>query len=155
MHSRIFQVSTNPINETDYIDECCYWDHWFINEVADYVANSTDRDGDIEWLMEYSKGIIISEDENGKFLIVTDKEKYFKNAFENFQEAINKVSKYTIDDFIDDGILRISSQDLDFLNDGQLQMIVQFAFKDDNYEDGYFDKTATKATGYYIKHNIL
>ena len=100
MHSRIFQVSTNPINETDYIDECCYWDHWFINEVADYVANSTDRDGDIEWLMEYSKGIIISEDENGKFLIVTDKEKYFKNAFENFQEAINKVSKYTIDDFI-------------------------------------------------------
>ena len=62
---------------------------------------------------------------------------------------------YTIDDFIDDGILRISSQDLDFLNDGQLQMIVQFAFKDDNYEDGYFDKTATKATGYYIKHNIL
>lgn len=100
MHSRIFQVDTNPINETDYIDECCYWDHWFINEVADYVANSTDRDGDIEWLMEYSKGIIISEDENGKFLIVTDKEKYFKNAFENFQEAINKVSKYTIDDFI-------------------------------------------------------
>lgn len=100
MHSRIFQVSTNPINETDYIDECCYWDHWFINEVADYVANSTDRDGDIEWLMEYSKGIIISEDENGKFLIITDKEKYFKNAFENFQEAINKVSKYTIDDFI-------------------------------------------------------
>lgn len=100
MHSRIFQVSTNPINKIDYIDESHYWDHWFLNEVADYVDNSADRDDDIEWLMEYGKGIIISEDEHGKFLIVTDKEKYFKNAFENFQEAINKVSKYTIDDFI-------------------------------------------------------
>lgn len=100
MHSRIFQVSANPINETDYIDECHYWEHWFTNEIADYVANSTDRDGDIEWLMDCVKGIIISEDENGKFLIVTDKEKYFKNSFENFQKAINKVSKYTIDDFI-------------------------------------------------------
>lgn len=100
MHSRIFQVSTNPINETDYIDECHYWEHWFTNEIADYVANSTDRDSDIEWLMNCVKGIIISEDENGKFLMVTDRKAYFKKAFEEFKDAIDKVSKYTLDDFI-------------------------------------------------------
>lgn len=34
MHSRIFQVSMEPIKETDYICEADYYDHWFTNKIG-------------------------------------------------------------------------------------------------------------------------
>ena len=47
MHSRIFQVSMEPIEKDDYILERDYWDHWFTREIADYVNGSTNRNDDI------------------------------------------------------------------------------------------------------------
>ena len=99
MHSRIFQVSMEPIEKADYIDESNYYDHWFINSIADYVSDDTNRTEDLDWLTSYVKGIVVSDDEDGEFLIVTDREKYFKNAFEDFKKVIDEIKNCTIKEF--------------------------------------------------------
>lgn len=100
MHSRIFQVSTQPIDKSDYIKNSFFYDHWFLNEVADYVDDDTDRQSDIEWLKGYHKqGITFGEDENGEFFVVTDKNKFFEKAFERFKDALDNLTSATLDGF--------------------------------------------------------
>ena len=100
MHSRIFQVSLNPINKEDYIEESNYYDHWFTNEIADYVDGDTDRDADIEWLKNAPDGSMTFEnDENGEYFIVNSRAAYFQKAFETFKTALDKIKDVTIDDF--------------------------------------------------------
>ena len=102
MHSRIFQVDIKPIDECDYIEESNYWDHWFLNEVADYVVDSRDRNYDIDWLKSCyeSKGIEFGADKNGKYFIVKNKRNYFADKFEAYTEVLDKLQHYTLDDFI-------------------------------------------------------
>ena len=101
MHSRIFQVSFSPIDTCDYIEESNYWDHWFLNEIADYVTESDDRNEDIEWLKDCyeEKGIEFGTDNNGEYFIVKSKQAYFKEQFNNFMKTIDKIKTYTLDDF--------------------------------------------------------
>lgn len=101
MHSRIFQVSMEPINEHEYITESDYYEHWFTREIADYVNECTDRHSDIEWLAACykEKGISFDSDENGEYFIVTSREKYFEDKFNKFKEAISKVEKCSLEDF--------------------------------------------------------
>lgn len=101
MHSRIFQVSLSPINKSNYIIESDYWDHWFLNEIADYVAESNDRNEDIEWLKNCykEKGIEFGADNNGEYFIVKSKQAYFKQQFNKFMETIDKIKNYTLDNF--------------------------------------------------------
>ena len=102
MHSRIFQVSEKPIEKSDYIVESNYWDHWFLNSHADYVADS-DRDEDIEWLSSYGdKGIFFDKDEHGEFLIVTDKISYFARKYERFKAELEKVNAMSLEQFSKD-----------------------------------------------------
>ena len=102
MHSRIYQVSKTPIDKCDYIEESYYYDHWFLNSVADYVNEDTDRNDDIEWLKVCyeKKGLSFGQDDNGEYFIVEDKEKYFETNFEEFQKALKELSERTFDDFI-------------------------------------------------------
>lgn len=102
MHSRIFQISKTPIDECDYIEESNYYDHWFTNSVADYVNGNTDRNYDIQWLKDCyeNKGISFGADDNGEYLVVEDKTKFFSKRFEVFKDATNKLSVTTLDDFI-------------------------------------------------------
>lgn len=102
MHSRIYQISKTPIDKCDYIEEDNYYDHWFTNSIADYVNGSTDRDDDIKWLKDCyeKKGLLFGEDENGEYLIVEDKSKYFAVNFEAFQKALKELSESTFDDFM-------------------------------------------------------
>ena len=103
MHSRIFQVSTKPISQDDYIKETDYWDHWFINRIADYVNGDTDRDYDIQWFKDCysSKGIEFGSDDNGEYIIVQSKEAYFKDAFNRFQGLLNNIKGYNLQNFIE------------------------------------------------------
>jgi hypothetical protein len=102
MHSRIFQVSEKPIDKADYIGESDYWDHWFTNSVADYVSEDCYRDEDLKWFEDCYEhhGIEFGKDDNGEYLIIKSKHKYFENNFAKFMETIDKISTYTIDDFI-------------------------------------------------------
>lgn len=99
MHSRIIQVSPEPVERDEYIRESSYWDHWFTREIADYVAIS-DRDKDIEWLSTNGyKGIVFDKDECGEFFIIKDKEEFFAKRFEKFKEELAKVNEITLYEF--------------------------------------------------------
>lgn len=98
MHSRIFQVSAKPIDKCDYIEESNYWDHWFLNRVADYVVDSDDRNEDIEWL-SCVRGITVGKDENGEYCVVDSKEEYFKMTFEVFKTTLDVIKDCTLEEF--------------------------------------------------------
>lgn len=100
MHSIIFQVSMDPIKKCDYITESDYWDHWFTREIADYVSDSKRRTTDIDLLVLCKKGINVSADTYGEFLIITDREKYFQTAFDSFKKAVENIKDFTITEFI-------------------------------------------------------
>ena len=109
MHSRIFQVSMTPIKEIDYATEADYnYEHWFCREIADYVVASDDRNADIEWLKNSTKGLIFDEDKYGNYFIVKSKEDYFESKFESFKSILDKIKKCTIEDFAN-GIFDIYS----------------------------------------------
>ena len=101
MHSRIFQVSMEPINKHEYIEESDYWDHWFTNEIADYVNDNTNRCDDIEWLRNCYEhnGMEFGSDNNGEYFIVESREQYFKRSFDRFKAAIDKIKDCTLEDF--------------------------------------------------------
>jgi hypothetical protein len=102
MHSRIYQISKTPINECDYIEESHFWDHWFTNEIADYVDGNVDRDDDIKWLKECyeNNGLSFGTDDNGEYFIVEDKTKYFAQNFDAFQKFLKELSETTLDGFV-------------------------------------------------------
>src|SRR5699024_11195444 len=50
MHSRIYQISKEPIVKDDYVSEDLFYDEIF-NHVADYVTEETNREDDINWLV--------------------------------------------------------------------------------------------------------
>ena len=102
MHSRIYQVSTKPIDRDDYIEESNYYDHWFTNSVADYVNGETDRNDDIMWLKDCyeQRGLSFGQDDNGEYFIIEDKEKHFESNFEEFQKTLKELSERAFDDFI-------------------------------------------------------
>ena len=100
MHSKIFQISMEPINEYEYICEDDYYDHWFTNQIADYVSDDCDREVTIKWLSDCLNGCNIDKDQNGYYLVVSNKEEYFKRSFERFIQALGEIGIPTLDDFI-------------------------------------------------------
>ena len=96
MHSRIYQISTEPIDEEEYFDESDFYEHWFLGAIADYVSEDTDRDEDITWLGRVNKEVFQITD--GKLQVIS-KEGYFEKSYENFQELIEKMSDITLKDF--------------------------------------------------------
>lgn len=100
MHSRIFQISKKPIERKEYIDSGYYeYDHWFTREIADYVSSDCNRDEDIKFLQNCSKGIAFGKDENGEYFIIENKEEYFASAFEKFKKLLDDIKDCTIKDF--------------------------------------------------------
>lgn len=53
----------------------------------------------IELLKSCACGYIVGSDEHGEYIIITDKKKYFANAFERFKKALNEIVDCTLDDF--------------------------------------------------------
>lgn len=100
MHSRIFQVSKEPINEEDFICESDFYESSFIGGIADYVNEDTYFEDDIAWLKDYIEsrgGIEINEDENT--ITIVDKKKFFEQNFEKFKELLGKLSEVNIIQF--------------------------------------------------------
>ena len=101
MHSRIFQISKNPITEDQLLTEDRYIDDGFVGRIADYVSEQMDVEDDLNWLINCQKGIeLIKEDDTFKIKIVSKKD-YFEKSFEEFQNLVKKFNDYTLDEFID------------------------------------------------------
>ncbi len=107
MHSRIFQLNTEPIGKYNYISECDYYDSEFLNDIADYINDRCDRSADIKWLQQCVKGISFGRDDNGDYLVVENKGAYFQQQFEAFQIALGQVKDCTLERFSssDDNLL--------------------------------------------------
>ena len=102
MHSRIFQLSTEPIHTSDYISEYHYdCEHWFF-DIADYVcSHRAERNSDIEWLKQCYKGITFGTDEHGEYLIVENKAEYFQPKFDKFKTVlVENFQNCTLEQFI-------------------------------------------------------
>ena len=150
MHSRIFQLSTNPIDKEDYIEESNYYDHWFTNQIADYVNDDCDREDDITWLKDSANGYVVYKDNNNNYrLVMNSKEEYFANSYERFIDELAKIGTPTIEEFAK-GI------SLYGVNDAYEE---KFGFYVDLYGDEYgsdlmtfddFARTCDVGTIYYI-----
>ena len=97
MHSRIFQVSANPISKEDYISEFKY-DENRVNGIADYVVTVSEPLEDLKWLQSVNKGLEVNFEE--KTVTITSKKEYFERSYEEFQEKLEELQQATIDDFI-------------------------------------------------------
>jgi hypothetical protein len=88
MHSRIFQVSTTPLDPSDFISPWGLPDSFTV-EVADYVGEVEDRADSIQWLME-SHSDVLSFDPSGEVFQLTkdSKERYFTVSYRKFRETV-------------------------------------------------------------------
>lgn len=101
-HSRIFQVSSEPISKEEYIGSYSYdYDHWFIVDIADYVSDECDRSEDIEKLKHHIRGGQFGADDDGEYFIVISKEQYFEGKFEYFKNALDRLKECTLKDFVE------------------------------------------------------
>lgn len=97
MHSRIYQISSEPIKEENLIEEYRY-DEW---DRADYVVketSETDIDSDLEWLQTANKGITVDIKE--KTIVITSKKEYFDKKHDEFRELTEELSNITLEEFI-------------------------------------------------------
>ena len=98
MHSRIFQVSSKPIE--DFITEERYYDG-FVGEHADYVAtveSETDLIEDLKWLGN-REGLSVDLDK--KTVTITSKRDYFDEKFDEFKDLLEELKNMTTDEFIE------------------------------------------------------
>ena len=94
MHSRIFQVSKEPI--TELIEEYRY-EEYFVGNRADYVVKSEDRIDDLKWLAQATKGLEVDID--NMTIKLVSKAEYFERKFEEFQQLISDFSIITLNEF--------------------------------------------------------
>ena len=108
-HNYIYEVSYFPIHPGERSDAASVEisNRWFIGQRADRVTDVRDRDYAIlalEQLEKAGRGISIREDENGKYLLVTSKENFFRPMWERFKKemdstvSLEKYMAYAKDD---------------------------------------------------------
>ena len=100
MHSRIYQVSFEPVEE--FINEFRYHSN-FVPSVADYVVKQETEEQireDLEWLAQATKGIEV--DVENKTIKIVSKEEYFKGMHEKFVKLAEELSTITLEEFVND-----------------------------------------------------
>lgn len=100
MHSRIFELSTRPVDEdcrytSDYVPD------WFVDSIADYVQDidiPEQRKEELEWLASYFHSACMV---NGDMLTFAEdaKEKAFADAFEEMKARAEKIANADFDAF--------------------------------------------------------
>ena len=102
MHSRIYQVSENPISQDKLSREHDY--EFLVGSVADYVAEvaykSIEYISDLEWLQSATDGLEI-DTEKGT-LIIKSKKEYFEKKYDTFKEYLQRLQDVTLEEFIKD-----------------------------------------------------
>jgi len=101
MYCNIYQISDSPIESGDYINVCDFEDHWFINNIAEFVTEIRNPDDGYRELREMlEQNMVAAFNDNGSFTILPyGKENYFKDAFDRFCKAFQKIEGKTLSDF--------------------------------------------------------
>ena len=103
MHSRIFQITTEPVKPEDYLTESDFCEHWFTNSIADYVDSEVDRNADIKNLRERLTDVAHFVDDDSFELLPQGKEHYFAGAYKAFVAARDKTLVMGISEFASTG----------------------------------------------------
>lgn len=95
MHSRVIQLSLEPISNENYIE--ADYENGFLSTIADYTSEDTDRNEDIKWIDDYIKdyGAELNNDNKSFYFPRGFKNKYFEKRFECLKEMIDKMSLNT------------------------------------------------------------
>lgn len=133
MHSRIFHLESSKQLLEDYKlteSSIIFENEWFLNSIADYIDEDTNKESDIKWFIGY----IESEVEDKSLFEVTEynnivfkkgfKEAYFEKRFEEFKK---KASELTLSNFCS------NSYDIDLY---RIEMLIEDKFGFYIYSEG-------------------
>lgn len=103
MHSRIIELSTQPISEDERISESDYYDNGFIGNIADYVNGKTNRERDIKWFIAFlkAKDIIVANTDESFTMGENVREKFFKERYEQLK---NHMGNMSLEEFCSDSL---------------------------------------------------
>lgn len=96
MHSRMFQLSLEPIEQDGYIDDYTIYslEHSDFNAIADYVKETEDRKEDLKWLASAIEpyGAKVDIEKETVFIPQGFKLNYFQEVFQLFKEKLNELT---------------------------------------------------------------
>lgn len=99
MHSRVFEISANPIPESERNTYDILPD-WFYGSVADYADDIPDeqRDDEIQWFVSFFSGQLKHDGDKVEF---TDSvlEHHFRRPYWDFLKAASLLSAFSFDAF--------------------------------------------------------
>jgi len=101
MHSRIFVYSKGNKVDKSTVFEQSFVEHWFIDNIADYVINSNLHE-DIKWLKATFSDLFIVVDDKNNFIMANDdfKNKYFNRRYDRFNNLLSEMkNNITLDKF--------------------------------------------------------
>lgn len=99
MHSRIIEISEKPIASKEHMKESSI-PEWFCESIADYIDDDTDRENDIEWLLQQLNGVATySKKDNSLCFELNARKKYFATDFIRFNECLKEFSSMTEEEF--------------------------------------------------------
>lgn len=100
MHSRIFELSKEPIPEHARMCDCSI-PEWFYESVADYTSTRSDRGLDIKWFLEAIAEIVKVEEEGESFIFIPEaRKKYFEKQYREFLDKARELSDISLDAFV-------------------------------------------------------
>lgn len=150
MHSRIIQVSKEPVTKDKYISEAFVPD-WFYN-TADYVIETESRIDEVERVEGYLKrrGAEFNTEEDNAYFIISDREKYFENDYRSFVNKLEELHKITdINSFIEPyGQVSSLLFKIDELYDPRFDFYV--VYKEEFMTMASFMRTCDTGCKYYI-----
>lgn len=106
MHNTIYEITTYPKKENDFLSQGDFYDHWFMKNVANRLDDNIDRNVYLNLFKD-----LLKNNNTGKFnlknnsfaIIEQGKENYFNSKFEQFKESIKKLNKISLYDFSTSG----------------------------------------------------
>lgn len=103
MHSRVFQISENPIDDLDLFTYGQYDEHWFLNEYADYTDPLTSDAAITEslTLLGMRQGIVV--DITAKTMVVHSKNAVLADDYAEVIKCARHLTEMTLDQFAQQG----------------------------------------------------
>lgn len=99
----IYQISTFPICEDDYITASDYEDSWFVPSIAEYVRDTADRQLGVRALLTMleSKQMATVNHETNSFMLLPNVQSiYFEGRYSRFRKLLAALSRVQEDRFI-------------------------------------------------------
>lgn len=108
MHSRIIQLETTPVHESEYITPADYdHEHWFLREIADFVVEDEDRETTLHSFLDALSRFGLEQFPDGFALKPGFHARYFAPDYARFRAVLDSISSsLTLDSFAADSRLR-------------------------------------------------